>query len=82
MRRVQKESKHRRQTIITTHSEALLSNKGIDASGVILLERGPEGTTTRPLNENELAAVKSGLSIADVVLPKTKPDSVEKLALL
>jgi len=80
MRRVQKESKRRRQVIITTHSDTLLSNKGIDARGVILLEPGPDGTRTRPLDKRESAAIESGLSIAEVALPKTKPNLAEQLA--
>jgi predicted ATPase len=80
MRRVQKENKRRRQVIITTHSDTLLSNKGIDALGVILLEPGPDGTRTRPLDKRESAAIESGLSIAEVALPKTKPNLAEQLA--
>ncbi len=82
MSRVQRESKRRRQIIISTHSDALLKNKGIDGRGVILLEPSldQEGTTARVLNDMESNEIKSGLSIAEVALPKTRPDTAEQLA--
>lgn len=82
MDRIQRDKKRRpRQVLISTHSEALLSNPGIDARGVLLLEPGNEGTAVRPVDEMEELALKSGLSIADVVLPKTHPKTVQQLAL-
>lgn len=80
MQRIQKESKRRRQVIITTHSDALLSNKGIDGRGIVLLDPTPEGTKARPLNEEELMALGSGLSVAEVALPKTRPERAEQFA--
>jgi predicted ATPase len=80
--RIQRDKKRRsRQVIITTHSEALLSNPGIDARGVLLLEPGPEGTTVRAVNNGEAVSITAGLSIAEVVLPKTRPAKTEQLAL-
>ena len=67
--------------IVTTHSDTLLSNKGIDARGVVILESGPDGTKARLLTNSENAAIKSGLSIAEVALPKTIPPTAEQLAL-
>jgi predicted ATPase len=80
MLRVQRESKRRRQVIITTHSETLLSNKGIDARGIVLLEPSKDGTKARSLNAREKIAITSGLSVAEVVLPKTKPQLAQQLA--
>lgn len=82
MQRVRLKSKHRRQVVLTTHSAALLENKGIDGRGVIVLEPGTDGTKTRKLTHNEVSAVKSGLSLAEVVLPKTRPEKVAQLAFL
>jgi predicted ATPase len=80
--RIQRDKKRRsRQVIITTHSEALLSNPGIDARGVLLLEPGPEGTTVRAVNNGEAVSISAGLSIAEVVLPKTRPAKTQQLAL-
>lgn len=79
--RIQKVTKQRRQIIISTHSSKMLQNKAIDPSGVVVLEMGPEGTRARPVNEAELKGLDAGLSIADVVLPQTRPKKPEQLGL-
>lgn len=79
--RIQRVAKHRRQIIITTHSEVMLDNKGIDARGVVVLEPGIEGTKVRPVSAAEEKGLEAGLSIADVVLPQTRPANVEQLGL-
>jgi predicted ATPase len=80
--RIQRDKKRRgRQVVISTHSEALLSNPGIDGRGVLLLEPHAEGTRVRPVDKREASSLKSGLSVAEVVLPKTHPKTVEQLAL-
>jgi predicted ATPase len=81
LRRAQQNKKARRQIILSTHSEALLSNEGIDGRGIVLLEPGPEGTTARTINKEEEAMLRAGLSVAEVVLPKTRPARVEQLGL-
>lgn len=78
--RIQRDRKRKnRQIIVSTHSEALLSNPGIDARGVLLLEPVVEGTVIRPVNEKEAVALNAGLSVAEVILPKTRPTSIEQL---
>lgn len=77
--RLQRDRKTKRQVVLTTHSEALLSNPGIDQRGVLILETGKQGTTGRPLNEIEKQALDAGLSVAEVVLPKTRPQTVSQL---
>jgi predicted ATPase len=80
--RIQREKKRRgRQVIITTHSDALLSNPGIDGRSVLLLEPNAEGTTIRAVDSGEAISLNSGLSVAEVVLPKTRPAKAEQLAL-
>jgi predicted ATPase len=69
------------QVLISTHSEALLSNPGIDGRGILLLEPGPEGSHIRPLNKKEAAALGAGFSVAEVILPRTRPIGVEQMAL-
>lgn len=82
LHKVQRDKKRGvRQVFITTHSEALLSNPGIDGRGVLLLEADQEGTSVRPLDDKEEFAIMSGLSVAEVVLPKTRPVDVEQLGL-
>jgi predicted ATPase len=75
--RLQRDRKTKRQVILTTHSDALLSNPGIDARGVVILETGKQGTTGRPVDASEKQALRAGLSVAEVVLPKTR--SVKRL---
>lgn len=80
LQRIQHNRKRRpRQVVISTHSEALLSNSGIDGRGVLLLEPTPEGTIVRSINDTEACALASGLSVAEVVLPKTHPKSADQL---
>lgn len=80
LQRIQKDRKKRtRQVLISTHSEALLSNPGIDSRGVLLLEPATEGTRIREVNEKETFSLDHGLSIAEVVLPKTRPETTAQL---
>lgn len=79
IQKIQRDRKRRRQTLISTHSEALLSNSGIDGRGVLLLEPVSEGTKVRSINQAEVLALRSGLSVAEVILPKTRPSSIDKL---
>jgi predicted ATPase len=79
--RLQRHKKVRRQIILSTHSEALLSNPGIDGRGVILLETSAEGSTARTVNEDESLDIQAGLSVAEVILPKTSPSTVNQLGL-
>ena len=79
--RLQRNKKVKRQIILSTHSEALLSNPGIDGRGVILLETSPEGSSARTVNEDESLDIKAGFTVADVMLPKTHPSTVNQLGL-
>ncbi len=79
--RVARNSKRRRQVIISTHSEALLSNKGIDGRGVLLLEPQAEGSSVRLMDNSEAEILNAGFSVAEVMLPKARPDQAEQLGL-
>lgn len=80
LQRIQRDRKRRsRQVIISTHSEALLSNTGIDGRGVLILESTQDGTKTRHVDKAEELSLLSGFSIADVVLRKTRPEAAEQL---
>jgi predicted ATPase len=77
---IQRAGKQRRgQIIISSHSEALLSNKGIDAESMVVLEPSHEGTLVRPVNELERKGLEAGLSAGEVVLRQTRPKRIEKL---
>ena len=79
--RLQRDRKTKRQVVLTTHSDALLSNPGIDERGVVILETSQQGTTGRPVNASEKQALSAGLSVAEVVLPKTRPENASQLGL-
>ena len=81
LQRLQRDRKTRRQIILSTHSEALLSNPGIDGRSVVVLESSAEGSKARTLAADEAMALEAGLSVAEVILPKTRPSSVAQLGL-
>ena len=72
-----------RQVLVSTHSEVLLNDRGIDGREVLLLTPGAEGTKV------EIAArvqdikilLKTGLSVGEVVLPRCNPETVKQLEL-
>lgn len=73
--------KRMQQVFMTTHSYSLLGNPGIDGRNVLILEPGAEGTQVRGISEDEAILLKSGLSISEVLLPKTRPESADKITL-
>lgn len=73
--------KRSQQVFMSTHSYALLGNPGIDGRNVLILEPDVEGTHVRGISEDETKLLQSGLSIAEVLLPKTRPESAEKITL-
>lgn len=79
--RLQRNSRRRRQVILSTHSEALLENKGIDPRAVLRIGTSSEGSEILPADDAEIAAVQTGLSVAEVILPKTRPLKAEQLRL-
>jgi len=63
-----------RQIFITTHSESLLSDKGIGANEVLRLVPSREGTEICVANDTDRKLIEEeGLSVAEVLLPKTYP---------
>ncbi|MFZ1641225.1 MAG: AAA family ATPase [Candidatus Contendobacter sp.] len=79
--RLQRQARYRRQILLSTHSEALLSNPGIDVRGVLRLEPEKEGTRIVGPDEAEQRMVEAGLSPAEVLLSKTRPARLDQLAL-
>lgn len=77
--KIQRSKKGARQVIITTHSYEILSSPGIAPDEVIVLQNTPEGTTVKKVSEiDEIRAiVESGLTIADAVIPFTRPKNIE-----
>lgn len=80
LQQMQRNRRTKRQTILTTHSQALLENTGIDGGSVLVLESRPEGYSGRTLDLHEMEALAAGLSVGEVVLPKTRPRHIDQLA--
>ena len=72
-----------RQVLISTHSSDLLRDEGIGLDEVLLLEPGEEGTSVRLANDfaEIRALLEGGVSLAEAVIPRTRPRRVEQLAL-
>lgn len=75
--------KRRRQIFVSTHSWEMLQDRGIAGEDVVLLQPGSEGTTaTIASNDADIRnLLSSGLSVAEVALPRTSPQNVEQLTL-
>jgi predicted ATPase len=78
--RVQRQSG--RQVAISTHSKDLLEDEGIGLDEVLLLEPSSEGTVVRRADsiEEVKLLLEGGLSMADAVIPRTRPERAEQLA--
>lgn len=81
--RINRYRKTKRQLIVSTHSEEILSDPGISADEVLRLEPSEGGTLLRsPLDSPEEAAqLRAGLTVADVILPKSAPINATQLEL-
>jgi predicted ATPase len=79
--KMQRDAKHRRQVWVTTHSEALLSNPGIDPAEVVRLEPTSDGTQAHATSTADIDLIRAGYSIAEVLLPKIRPANVDQLSL-
>lgn len=69
-----------RQIFITTHSSELLSDLGIAPEEVFLLIPSPDGTEVKVASEDvEIRAlVGGGLSLSEIVMPKTAPQNISQ----
>lgn len=70
-----------RQTFISTHSPELLQDPGISAEEVAWLEPSDQGTVIKLPTESDRASLKEGLTVADVLLPKSAPAEIKQLTL-
>jgi predicted ATPase len=73
-----------RQVLVSTHSDALLTEQGIDGREVLLLTPTREGTEVKVAADIEevRALLETGFTVGEVVLPRTKPSGAERLSLL
>ena len=72
MASVKSKSRSGRQFIITTHSQALLSNTGIDPRGIVVITPSGDGSSLRGVSKDEQAAISAGFSPAEAVLPNAR----------
>jgi predicted ATPase len=72
-----------RQILVSTHSRDLLAEEGIGLNEVLVLEPGAEGTKVKLAAEypDITHLVDGGISLSDVLVPRTSPPGVEQLAL-
>lgn len=72
-----------RQVFISTHSPELLRDEGIGLDEALLLIPGKEGTEVKPAGslQDIRDLLEGGLSLADIVIPKTRPADARQLAL-
>ena len=77
------QEKKKRQILISTHSEDLLSDEGIGGEEVLLLTPYPEGTKVELASTKKevRALLEGGLSISDAALPMTEPKNIVQLSL-
>ena len=83
MYRIQKSKKQKQQIILSTHSADLLSDQGIGGEEVLVMIPTDKGTKVELLSDigDAKLLLENGLSIADVALPITIPDKIDKLNL-
>jgi predicted ATPase len=72
-----------RQIVLSTHSPDLLRDEGIGVDEVLLLRPSGEGTEVALAGKFQdiRALLHGGGSLADVVIPKTRPQSADQLSL-
>lgn len=78
--RIKRQAKYRRQTLISTHSAAMLGNP-IDGRAILLVTPTGDGSEIRGATDDEMGAMAAGLSPAEVLLPKTRPPGIEQFGL-
>jgi predicted ATPase len=72
-----------RQIILSTHSPDLLRDEGIGLDEVLLLRPEREGTevTAASAFQDIRDLLQGGLTLADVIVPKTRPTRADQLIL-
>jgi predicted ATPase len=72
-----------RQVFISTHSPELLRDAGIALDEALLLIPGREGTEVKPASslQDIRDLLEGGISLADIVIPKTRPAEAGQITL-
>lgn len=69
-----------RQVLISTHSDILLQNVDGDSQSLLIVP-AENGSMIRPPDSGEQEQMQHGLTPAEVLLPKTRPQGVDQLGL-
>lgn len=74
----------RRQIIISTHSDDLLTEQGVDGREVLLLLPEAEGTEVVVASDiaDVRALLEAGFTVGEVVIPRTRPPQTAQLSLI
>lgn len=72
------------QVLVSTHSDALLKEPGIDCNEVLLLIPAKEGTGVISCSDFDevTTLLENGFTIGEIVIPQTRPENAEQLSLL
>lgn len=77
------QQRFRRQMLISTHSSELLRDEGIGLDEVLLFRPEAGGTAVAPASDFKQieGLLDGGSTLADAVIPRTRPENVEQLML-
>lgn len=78
---MQRQSKHRRQVFITTHSHVLLDDRSIDPREIIILEPTDDGTAVHLPSSTDSKLMAAGHSPADIMLQKVRPVGADQISM-
>jgi hypothetical protein len=72
-----------KQIVLSTHSPDLIRDEGIGLDEVLLLRPSPEGTAVTSAGQFEEIhdLLAGGVTLAEAVIPKTRPERAEQLTL-
>lgn len=72
----------RRQVLVSTQSESLLTDPGIDGHEVLLLSPAKEGTEVKAAADiaEVRTLLESGLTVGEVVIPRMRPVNIQQLS--
>jgi len=77
--RIMRNQKKDREIIISTHSQTLLHH--VSDATVLIIEPGKDGSTIRPPSKDETDQMERGLTPAEVLFPKIRPEKIDQLGL-
>ncbi len=72
----------RPQVFVSTHSDALLTEQGIDGGEVLLLTPAREGTAVKIVSDIDevQTLLEAGFTVGEAVLSRTRPEHAEQLS--